>query len=212
MSLLLVTLRSGPVELAPIRTSDGNAWRELRRDNAGWLDPWEATSPLGHAGVPLNFRTMARTLRSEARTGRTIPWMIRYRGRLVGQITVFGVSYGALRSAGAGYWIAEDFAGRGITPLALALATDYCWNTVGLHRMEVNIRPDNHASRRVVEKLGFRCEGTRQRYLHIDGHWCDHLSYALTVDEVPTGLVARCPALSRSDPINDDRTGSDGLR
>ncbi len=205
MSLLLATIRSGAVELAPIRTSDGHQWRQLRRDNAAWLDPWEATSPLGKADVAPNFRMMARTLRAEARTGRTIPWMIRYRGRLVGQITVFGISYGALRSAGAGYWVAQEFAGRGITPLALALATDYCWNVVGLHRMEVNIKPDNHASRRVVEKLGFRCEGTRQRYLHIDGQWCDHLSYALTVEEVPTGLVARWQALSRSGSANDDR-------
>lgn len=205
MSLLLVTLTSGPVELAPIRTADGHLWRQLRRDNAAWLDPWEATPPLGNADVPPNFRMMARTLRAEARTGRTIPWMIRYRGRLVGQITVFGVSYGALRSAGAGYWVAQRFAGRGITPLALALATDYCWNAVGLHRMEVNIRPDNHASRRVVEKLGFRCEGTRQRYLHIDGHWCDHLSYALTAEEVPAGLVPRGEALLRQDFANDDR-------
>lgn len=197
MSLLLKTLRLGLVELAPIKTNDARAWRQLRRTNAAWLDPWEATSPLGNADVPTDFRMMARALRAEARSGRTIPWMIRYRGELVGQITVFGISYGALRSAAAGYWVSQEFAGRAITPLALAMATDYCWNAVGLHRMEVNIKPDNHRSRRVVEKLGFRCEGTRERYLHIDGHWADHLSYALTVDEVPAGLVARLESRSR---------------
>ena len=47
------------------------------------------------------------------------------------------------------------------------------------------------ASRRVVEKLGFRPEGLRPAYLHIDGDWRDHLSFALTSDEVPGGVLAR---------------------
>ena len=46
-------------------------------------------------------------------------------------------------------------------------------------------------SRRVVEKLGFREEGLRPRYLHIDGGWRDHLVYALTADEVPEGMLRR---------------------
>jgi ribosomal-protein-alanine N-acetyltransferase len=43
----------------------------------------------------------------------------------------------------------------------------------------------------VVEKLGFREEGIRPRYLHIDGGWRDHLVFALTADEVPEGLLRR---------------------
>ena len=62
---------------------------------------------------------------------------------------------------------------------------------VGLHRVEASIRPENQASRRVVEKLGFREEGLRRRYLHIDGSWRDHLCYALTVEDVRGGLLAR---------------------
>ncbi|WP_228984865.1 GNAT family N-acetyltransferase, partial [Streptomyces sp. DH12] len=51
--------------------------------------------------------------------------------------------------------------------------------------------PENGPSRRVVEKLGFRAEGLRPRYLHIDGAWRDHLVFALTAEEVPDGLLAR---------------------
>ena len=44
----------------------------------------------------------------------------------------------------------------------------------------------------VAEKLGFRDEGMRPRLLHIDGDWRDHLSYALTAEEVgPGGLIGR---------------------
>jgi len=63
---------------------------------------------------------------------------------------------------------------------------------MGLHRVEVNIRPENAASLRVVEKLGFRDEGLRERYLHIDGAWRDHRTFALTVEDIrPEGLEAR---------------------
>ena len=79
-------------------------------------------------------------------------------------------------------------------PTAVALATDHCFEAVGLHRVEINIRPENAASLRVVEKLGFRYEGIRERYLHIDGHWRDHATYALCAEEVPGGLLARWKA------------------
>jgi len=42
-----------------------------------------------------------------------------------------------------------------------------------------------------VEKLGFREEGLRPRYLHIDGAWRDHLVFALTAEELSEGLLAR---------------------
>jgi len=82
-------------------------------------------------------------------------------------------------------------AGRGRRPTAVARAVDHGFSTAGLHRIEVNVRPENVASRRVVEKLGFRDEGVRPRMLHIDGAWRDHISYALTVEDVPGGLLRR---------------------
>ena len=78
------------------------------------------------------------------------PFAIEVDGRLVGQMRLFGITWGSMRSAAAGYWIDESVAGQGITPLALALATDHGMTGLGLHRVEVNIRPDNVASLRVV--------------------------------------------------------------
>jgi ribosomal-protein-alanine N-acetyltransferase len=113
--------------------------------------------------------------------------------RLVGQLTLGNIVRRAFCSAYAGYWIDERCAGRGITPTALALAVDHAFGRGGLHRIEVNIRPENVPSRRVVEKLGFRQEAYHHRYLHIDGAWQDHIGYALTTDDVEAdgGLLAR---------------------
>jgi ribosomal-protein-alanine N-acetyltransferase len=134
---------------------------------------------------------MVRRLRSEARAGRTLPFVITYDGRLVGQITLGNITMGSLRSGYIGYWVDQAVAGRGVMPTAVALVCDHAMGPLGLHRVEVNIRPENVASRRVVDKLGFRYEGARPRYLHIDGDWRDHLSYALLAEEVPGGLLAR---------------------
>jgi [ribosomal protein S5]-alanine N-acetyltransferase len=61
---------------------------------------------------------------------------------------------------------------------------DYAFGTLGLHRVEVNVRPENAASLKVVEHLRFRDEGVRERYLHINGAWRDHRTFALTADEL----------------------------
>jgi len=184
------TLTEGAVSLRPLRQRDAREWRAVRARNAEWLRPWEATSPEPAVDAPPTYSAMVRRLKAEAREGRTMPFVIAFGDVLVGQLTVGGIAWGSLRSAHIGYWVDQRVAGRGIMPTAVAMATDHCFAT-GLHRIEINIRPENMASRRVVEKLGFRPEGLRPRYLHIDGDWRDHLSFALTAEEVPGGLVAR---------------------
>jgi [ribosomal protein S5]-alanine N-acetyltransferase len=182
-----------PVGLRPVRVKDAAAWRDTRVRNAAWLRPWEPTNP----ETPLYrsslgpYVSMARTMRREARQGLTVPWVVTYGGRFAGQLTVGSIVWGSARSAQVGYWIDEAYAGHGVIPTALAMAMDHCFFVVGLHRIEATIRPENHASRRVVEKLGFREEGLRRRSLHIDGAWRDHLCYAMTAEEVAGGLLER---------------------
>jgi ribosomal-protein-alanine N-acetyltransferase len=188
-------LREGHVELRPLRLRDASAWREVRTRNAPWLRPWEATTPASEHDVPSSYGAMVRRLRGEARDGSTMPFALTHEGTFVGQVTVGGIARGSLQSAYIGYWIDQRYAGRGIMPTAVAMATDHCFIAGGLHRVEINIRPENAASLRVVEKLGFRNEGMRERYLHIDGGWRDHVTFALCAEEVPEGLLARWQAV-----------------
>lgn len=189
-----VELAEGPVGVRPVRLRDAPAWAELRRRNADWLGEWEATppgAPPPEGATVAAFTAMIRNLRRQARAGSALPFAVTYDGVLVGQLTIGNIVHGSLNSGYAGYWIDRRVAGRGVTPTALALVVDHCFSRVGLHRVEANIRPENTASRRVVEKLGFREEGVRLRYLHIDGAYRDHLCYAITVEEVPGGLLRR---------------------
>lgn len=193
------TLAEGPVGLRPLRLRDASIWREVRIRNAEWLRPWEPTNPetpLFRSGIG-PYLGMAQTMRREARQGLALPWVVTYDGDFAGQLTIGAIVWGSARSAQIGYWVDKTVAGRGVMPTAVALAVDHCFFNVGLHRVEANIRPENTASRRVVEKLGFREEGVRQRHLHIDGAWRDHICYALTAEDVPGGLMSRWRASTR---------------
>ncbi len=183
------TLSEGRTSIRPIRLRDARVLERELAQNRGWLRKWEATNPHG----PMNFdvRASIRNLQQNARAGLGIPFVIEYDGEVAGQLNVSSIAYGSVSSATIGYWVSERFAGRGATPTAVALATDHCFFGVGLHRMEICIRPENAPSLRVVEKLGFRYEGLRRRYIHINGDWRDHFCFGLTVEEVPTGVLRR---------------------
>jgi len=199
-----VTLQHGEVVLAPLRPRDGAPWERVRRQNSEWLRPWEATLPPGSDPGPATFTGLVKALSRQAREGRMLPWLVwfepggdRNSAQLAGQLTVSGIVGGSASWAQIGYWVDQRLAGRGIIPTAVALAADYCFQTMGLHRIEIAIRPENVRSLRVVAKLGFRPEGLRPRYLHIDGDWRDHLVFALNAEEVPEGLLQRWENLRR---------------
>ena len=176
---------AGVLELRELRRRDVRAWREVRARNVAWLSPWEATVPPNSGEAVPSYPQMIARFRDEARAGRTLAWAMTLDGRLVGQVTVAGITMGSLRGASIGSWIDSRVAGLGLTPMAVAMACDYCFGVLRLHRIEIVIRPENAASRRVVAKLGFRHEGSRPGFLHIDGAWRDHEVFALNAEEVP---------------------------
>jgi ribosomal-protein-alanine N-acetyltransferase len=199
-----VTLDNPPVRLRPLRVSDVSAWEEVQVRNREWLAPWEATSP--DEAVAPSFAAVVRSFRREARAGRMLPLVVEVDGRFRGQVTVTQIAWGSARTGSIGYWIDHEVAGRGIIPLAVAMVADHCFTQVGLHRLEVNIRPENAASLAVVRKLGLREEGLRRRFIHIDGAWRDHLSFAVTSEEVlPGGMVARLVSGARPMPLDAPR-------
>lgn len=186
-----MTLSQPPVVLRPIRASDERAWNRVRERNAEWLLPWDATVPPGGDPRPGSFRAMVRWLNRRARAGAALPFAVEIDGEFAGQVNVNNIVWGSARFASIGYWIDQRYAGRGLMPLAVAMTIDHCLRVVGLHRIEIAIRPENTNSLRVVEKLGLREVGFAPGYLHIDGAWRDHRIFAVTAEECPGGLVAR---------------------
>ena len=168
------------IKLRSIKRRDRRAWVKLRDRNDAYLKPWEATLPpaAGEHGIS-SFKSLTRFLSRGVKQGTLIPFVIEVNGKLSGQITLAGITYGPLRSGQIGYWLDETLTRKGITTRAVKMISTYAFSVLKLHRLEIAVRPENYASTRVAEKAGFTFEGMRASYVHIDGAWRDHSIYFL---------------------------------
>ncbi len=178
-------LTHGEVTVRLLRRRDERAWLMLRAANREWLRPWEAMPPDGPPPA-VSFGQYVRREWAAVRSRAALPLVIEVDGALVGRVSLYRVEWGAEAGGSLGYWVARDAAGRGIAPAAVALVADHAFRQ-GLHRLEIGMRPENEASVRVAQKLGFREEGLRRGYLYIDGAWRDHRIFALTSGEAREG-------------------------
>jgi len=182
-------IKSGEITLKPLRMRDRSAWESVRRVNREWLSPWEATRPQidGDQALPSYF-SMVRQANRDAKELRSLSLAIWIdsgsKQKFVGQITLGGLSFGAYRGGYIGYWIDRRVANQGIVTRAVIALTRYGFEELLLHRIEINMRPENEASKRVAEKAGYTYEGLRHRFLHIDGDWRDHLIYVKENPEI----------------------------
>lgn len=181
-----VTLSVGDITLRPLHNRDRRQWNFVRAENREWLSPWEATIPDSpdRSEVPPSFRQMVRFHNREAKAGRSFSFGIFMGKNLIGQITLGGVMLGALRGGHIGYWIDRAYASRGYTTDAVQALTHFAFSTLFLHRVEINIRPENAPSIRVAEKAGYHFESERKAFLHIDGQWRDHVTFVKNNDAI----------------------------
>jgi [ribosomal protein S5]-alanine N-acetyltransferase len=164
------------VRLDPLRASDrdevlalGRASRAFHR---GWASP--PTTPAQFA------RLLART-----RLPGFAPLVVRRSEdeAIVGAVEISQVVLGAFRSAYLGYHVGAPHARQGYMHEALGLALGHAFGTLGLHRLEANIQPENVASLALVRRLGFTREGYSRRYLKIGGRWRDHERWAILAED-----------------------------
>jgi ribosomal-protein-alanine N-acetyltransferase len=104
-------------------------------------------------------------------------------GRIAGGIILANIARGAFQNANVGYYVAEEFNGRGFATEALKQVLRFAFTAAGLHRVEAGVMNHNTRSKRVVAKAGFRHEGIALRYLQIEGEWRDHHIYAVTRED-----------------------------
>jgi ribosomal-protein-alanine N-acetyltransferase len=184
------TRLEGPrVRLRPLRPGDWDQWHDVRTRSRDWLEPWE---PLPEPGSPDPSRDR------DAFRARCSAWerqrqfdhaygfglfLIAPAETFIGEVSLGAVQRGPFQSANVGYWVDRAHAGHGYVPEGVCLILRYGFEELGLHRIEAAIVPRNRPSRRVVEKLGLRMEGTALGYLQIRGRYEDHVRYAMTAEE-----------------------------
>ena len=182
---LPLELQGWRVRLRTLSEDDYEQWYAVRSRCRDWLVPWEPR-PAGAPPTPEDrgsFVARCAARERERQLSSGYGFGIFVDGQLAGEITLSSIQRGPFQNAFIGYWVDRELAGQGLVPEATVIVLRFAFEELALHRVEIAIVPRNHASRRVVEKLGVREESIALRYLEIDGRWEDHVRYAITSEE-----------------------------
>ena len=163
---------------------DYAAWAELRALSRHHLTVWEpqwARDELSRSAFRRRLRQYQRELREDQ--GYAFLIFRSVDATLLGGLSISNVRRGVAQAASVGYWIGVPHIRRGHMSNAVKACLPFAFNTLGLHRLEAACLPHNIPSQRVLEKVGFKCEGMARRYLKINGVWQDHDLFALLQDD-----------------------------
>lgn len=172
-------LTGASITLRAAQRSDYAAWAKLRQDSHDFLQPWEPSWSDNELSRTMFHERRTRGI-TEANAGSGYVFFIfdTTSTRLVGGITLGAVRYGVARSGQIGYWMGQEFAGKGLMQDAVLALCGFAFGHLGLHRLEAACIPSNTRSINVLEKTGFKREGLLKSYLKINGEWQDHLLFA----------------------------------
>jgi RimJ/RimL family protein N-acetyltransferase len=112
--------------------------------------------------------------------GRWVQLALEYDGELVGDVAVGLDDAGT--QATVGYTLAAAHHGKGFAREALAAVVDALCAS-GVHRFEASLYPDNIASMRVIEAVGFTFESLSHDSVLVAGGWADDLRYSMLASE-----------------------------
>lgn len=172
-------LKTDRLYMRPPQLADHLDWAKLRSDGYEYLAPWEPLRAHDHLSKA-SFRTRTRWSAHAIRADRAVPLFIFHQqdNALLGAITLDNIQRGPAQYATIGYWMGECHAGNGYMAEALQGMVHHAFGPLDLSRIQAACLPGNAASRRVLEKVGFKYEGVARSYLQIAGKWRTHVLYA----------------------------------
>jgi [ribosomal protein S5]-alanine N-acetyltransferase len=173
---------AGGVTLRLLTEHDAEPLLELRLRNREYFRASEPSRPDGYFTLEQQREELMRGEEDAHERRGWIYGIFLGESLLIGRTALSGVIWGPFGSAFLGYAIDELHAGHGYATQAVTRITDLAFEH-GLHRVQAAVVLKNEASRRVLEKNGYRYEGRALRYLSVDGRWRDHDIFAVTVED-----------------------------
>ena len=195
-------LREG-LHIRLLEDADAAALAAAYQRNRGHLAPWEPERNDAFF-TPQQQAETIRAKRGQHLQGSEVPWVLvkeddggagrtgTYSRSVVGAVTLTGIVRGPFLSANLGYWVDRGLTGQGVGTAAVLFAANYACTALGLHRIQAATLLHNTASRRLLQRAGFREIGVAPEYLKIAGKWQDHLLHQLILphSQVPSGGTA----------------------
>jgi ribosomal-protein-alanine N-acetyltransferase len=179
-----LTVEAGPLLLRPPIMADYEAWAALRAESRSFLEPWEPV--WGRDDLERSaFRRRLRRYQEEMDRDEAYPFLIfrKADGALLGGLNLTNVRRGAADMVSLGYWMGRHHADQGHMTRAVRAVAHTTFNELRLRRIEAACLPENKASMRLLEKVGFQREGLARDYLAIAGRYRDHVLFSLLKHE-----------------------------
>ncbi len=171
-------IETGRLVIRAPQRADYDAWREVRACSRDHLEPWEPRWP-ADALSREDWSRRLRAWRAGWRNDRAYVFVLlpKTGERILGGTSVTNIRRGAASTGSLGYWLGESALGQGYMREAVSGVCGWCFDALGLERLEAATLPENARSRRVLEATGFAEEGFARGYLEIAGRRRDHVLY-----------------------------------
>ncbi|MGB3633013.1 MAG: GNAT family protein [Rubrobacteraceae bacterium] len=105
-----------------------------------------------------------------------------HEGRLTGVVGYLGVEW-ENRRASLGYWLAEEFEGKGLMTKSCRAFTTHAFDAYNLNHVTIACATENVKSRAIPERLGFELEGVRRQAEWLYDHFVDHALYGMLASD-----------------------------
>jgi ribosomal-protein-alanine N-acetyltransferase len=177
-----IVLDGERVRLKTPSEGDWPSWTAARAANEAMLRPLEPLWPEDALSETFFARRVAWQ-RREAQDGRGCSFLIWKDGEVIGGFNLNHILRGATQSAWLGYWLGQEWQGRGLMTEAARLAAGYAFGKLSLHRLNAATLPENERSQALLNRLNFAQEGLARGYIQIHGAWRDHVLFGLTAED-----------------------------
>ncbi len=145
---------------------------DANRDHLGrWL-PWAGAQTLEDTLV------FIRKTRGQLTQNNGFQVAIVCAGSIVGVVGYHSVDWSS-RLTSIGYWLGEEHQGRGMMTEAVGTLADHALSDWELNRVEIRAAVENHQSRAIPERLGFREEGTLRAAEKVGDRFLDNVVYSM---------------------------------
>ncbi|MUJ38133.1 GNAT family N-acetyltransferase [Aliivibrio fischeri] len=168
------------LNLALIEPSFSPKYFDIVSRQRAYLSQWLAWPP--HADSEAFFHSFITKSLLDYAEGKSMVCGMIYQGELVGNISFNSINQN-LKTAEIGYWLNEDFQGKGIITRCVAKLIELAFNELGLNKIQISAAVGNQSSRAVCERLGMTLEGIITSSENLNGRIIDHAIYGLIKDK-----------------------------
>lgn len=173
------------IEVRPLMIKDYDAWLEYYSSMHSKRNIWDRENRISSELKKEKFKKIIKSQLDLRKKDQFYDLAVfeRFSGQLIGAVSAMDVLRGLAQTAYLGYFIHNNFWGKGYGKEAVLELIDIAFRDIKLHRIEAGIEPNNRRSIMLARSIGLRKEGLKKRAVFIRGEWRDLVMYSATCEE-----------------------------